>query len=239
MIKKPTDIMNIHKNEVVYIIGTGIELVNLPENVIDQIKNGISIGLNSTHLFLPETTYHCAGHPIQYLLNVKYGNVKGCRIYSGTWQPKILEEKSICMKVQDLNFANAQDPNISQHQVSFNAINAACLMGSKKIVFVGIDMKNKEHYYDLSLEMKQKLLDQTNTIKNEENLDTAVKDDTNVLLDILNGKNPEFKYDWFKKEYTQLFQSLWNNSGISCYTYNPDSIIHESGATLISYGDRI
>ncbi len=80
--KSLSDVYKIHDGETIYLIGNGPGLLDIPEDYKNRISKGISIGVNSSHLFIP-TTYQACSTWSCYLLSCHYGEVSGCRFYQG------------------------------------------------------------------------------------------------------------------------------------------------------------
>ena len=235
------DIIDIHKDQTIYIVGCGSELLNLPNNIKEKITKGISIGLNAVHLFLDKMTYHASGHPFHYALNCKYGNVSSCRFYQG----------------HDIGYDYARNKSLRyhgspqscvhspefKHQISFTATNLACLMGCNNIIFVGISMKTYQHYYDLVDGMKKNMDKQAQDILDNTNNNILLEDGKQFISTLhqkRNAYNAYFAdhYGRFLGEYGKLFKQMQDN-GIYPHTYNQNSIIAEAGAKIISYEESI
>ena len=233
------NIQNRHSNQTIYILGNGPEIACLDDRTYETIKNGISIGTNATHLIFPKTTYYVAGHPIHYVLNCKHGLVDKSRFYHG-WDitQDIDYEKNRTVRYENI----PRSPVYSEeyrNQISFSAINIACLMNPSRIIFIGIDMKSNQRFYDQNTSLKEKLLEQVKSIQKEAK-SSQLSEDTNNTINILTGKmsiNYANTYGRFRGEYTRVFKEM-RSIGIQPVIHNANSILAEAGADILENIDE-
>ncbi len=254
---KLSDYNKIHEGETIYLIGNGPDLHNISESYKEKIANGISIGVNASHLFLPQTTYHCCGHWSHYLLNCEYGSVAGCRFFQG---PKIDEgPRSLdsCFhednKTLDIsrnstwpfndtsvifNEINENSSLLGAEQIAFAATHFACIMGAKKIVYLGFDQRSSTHFYD-EPEYKKIIKEQTDSLIEKYKNDYFLKHDLEDFYAVID-KTASLcflsRQDAFKSKFSGMFNVMLEH-GTTPIVHNRDSIVFDSGAELRDYDD--
>lgn len=255
-IKSFLELKDLYIGKTVVIIGNGPDLMNLNEKFKEKLKELITIGCNVSHLFLNETNFHVSGHWSTHLYNLHFGKVKDCRLFQGPTIQEINYIDNNTLNVENINVVTRLDtfikPNLNEkylvgaEQIGLAALHLAYIIGAKKIIFIGVDMKSSEHYYD-DEEHCQNLLNQWNY------LEELYSNSSIIMRDLKNMKNGSiFKsleieggdgniikkqsyfenYDYTLYNYSHIFQFL-KNENVEIFTANKNSIIFEAGAEHI------
>tara|TARA_R110002020_G_scaffold266993_2_gene482105 strand:+ start:2702 stop:3490 length:789 start_codon:yes stop_codon:yes gene_type:complete len=258
--KRLGDFYQIHKDETIYLIGNGAGLLDAPKSYKDKISRGISIGVNSSHLFLP-TTYQACSTWSCYLLSCHYGEVSGCRFYQGqrmgndsSWPfggPTTLNSSFYSENNTIDIYSNMEPPSSTDvlfrkpeesspfygtYNIMFTATNLATMMGANKIVYLGFDQRNNGHYYDTP-ESMPKYKEQTNEIKKIYSSDTYIVKDIEDMevININKEKTPDYlKGGWCQDKLSIIFDAMKKND-VTPIVHIKDSIVHEAGAIWKDY----
>ena len=258
--KKLSDVYQIHKGETIYLIGNGPDLLNIPEEYYENIKNGISIGANTSHLFMP-TTYQACSSWSSYILNCNYGVVTGCRFYHGqgmgndssypwggatTLEPSFFEENNtiytahhavnpINRSIQDALFENPHENGqiFGAINTIFALINLATIMGAAKIVFLGCDHKLPGHYYDHYILMGL-LQGQKDEMLKKYSADPYIVSDLQEMTtyNIDKTEIPPYLKTNDNAEPLKAMISCMKENGVEPIVHTKNSLVYESGATL-------
>ena len=260
---KLSDVYQIHKGETIYLIGNGPALLEIPDSYKEKISNGISIGVNSSHLF-SNTTYQMCSTWSCYLLNCHYGNVEECRFYHGqgigtdsswpfggatTLSASFFADNNTLNIADEMKEPRSPDvlfskPNgffYGNDNMLFSATNLATIMGASVIVYLGFEQKTSGHYYDKP-ELMELYKNQTCEMK------TVYKNDPHILKDLEDmeikniNKNvtPEYlsiRKQEFKNKLTMLIDTMKKHD-VTPVVHVKNSVVYEAGAIWKDYEDE-
>ena len=279
------DYANVHKDETIYLIGTGPEILNISAKYRDKIKEGTSIAVNSHHLFIENPTYHCSGHWSHYLLNCEHSNPTGCRFFQGKRPEKgvwfdsilgiytktrnggeILSPHSFDRSFYDQNNTvdlssnirsghgfrsvekgeadrlfdevNSDSPMFGSDNIAFTATHLACVMGAKKIVYIGFDQKSCHHYYE-SVHLLPTLQNQIKSLYSKYKSDGFLKKDIQHLWDMVKKvRSPDYLefVGYNRIKFEKMFQCM-NRNNVTPIVHNKNSVVFDAGAKLTNYDD--
>ena len=263
--KKLSDVFNIHAGETIYLIGNGPALLEIPDEKYEQIKNGISIGSNSSHLFMP-TTYQACSSWSSYILSCNYGIVKSCRFYSGqgigddpswpfgtatTLQPTFFRDNNTIYTsdhavhpvTRPMCSALFDDPKESEQifgadNIIFACINLATIMGASEIVFVGFDQRETGHYYDHPLLMRVFKAQAEEMLRKYHDDPYIVEELKNMIRLNIYGEEsltPEFLKSDWCKPKLSSMFDCMKNKNVTPIVYRTNSIVCDAGAEYRSY----
>jgi len=266
--KSLSDVYKIHEGETIYLIGNGPSLLEIPEEKYEKIKNGISIGSNSSYLFMP-TTYQACSSWSSYILSCHYGIVSGCRFYSGqgigddpSWPLGTATTlKSTFFKDNNTIYTTDHavhpvtspmcnvlfdDPKESGQifgadNIIFACTNLATIMGASEIVYVGFDQREPGHYYDHPLLMrvfKAQTEEMLKTYFNDPYIVDELKNMWSLNIDKEESLKPEFLKTDWCKPKLSSMFDCMKNKNVTPIVYRTNSIIYDAGATLRSYNDE-
>ena len=265
---KLSDVYQIHKGETIYLIGNGPALLEIPEKKYNEIKNGITIGSNSSHLFMP-TSYQSCSSWSSYLLSCHYGEVSGCRFYSGqgigddsSWPfGTATTLKSTFFKNNNTIFTSNHavhpvhrpvcdalfgDPMEDEQifgadNIIFACTNLATIMGASKIVYVGFDQRESGHYYDkpqLMCELQKQTQEMLEKYSNDPYIVAELQN--MIRLNIL--KDESLKPEFLKKDWCKpkllLMFECMRKNNVTPFVHRTNSIVYDAGATLKGYDDE-
>ncbi len=262
--KSLSDIHRIHAGETIYLIGNGPAILDIPDDYKSKIKNGISIGVNSSHLFMP-TTYQVCSTWSCYLLSCYYGEVSGCRFYQGqgigndsSWpfggativSPDFFSEYNtidIHSHMSDPIFATAlvnrptsNSAMWGRDNIMFSATNLATIMGAKEVVYLGFDQRNNGHYYDVE-SLMEVYKQQTNEMKKMYSLDPHILKDLEDMEYKNISKEETPQYLKVKNSNKGKLESLFSHMGsfgITPVVHVKDSVVYDAGAEWRDYEDE-
>lgn len=260
--EKLSDFYQIHKGETIYLIGNGPDLMNISEDYYDKIYNGISIGANTSHLFMP-TTYQAMSSWSSYIVSCNFGVVPECRFYHGqgmsetdsshpwggatTLSSSFFEENNtlytahhavnpINRSTQDALFS---DPKENGHifgavNTIFALINLATIMGAARIVFLGCDHRLPGHYYDHHV-LRGVLRGQINEMIEKYSDDPYIVTDLrdSMLADNINKKeSPRYLTVDDNRGPLTSMISCMKENDVEAVVHTKNSLVYECGATL-------
>ena len=260
-----SDFYNIHSGKTIYLIGNGYGLLEIPDNIKNKLKNEITIGVNSSHLF-GTTTYNNSSTWSCYLMNCHFGEVTECRFYQGrgmgleendsSWHtggPTTLPETfyddnntvSISHHLRHPFFDSSalfvnpgeNGPIFGADNSIFGATNIATIMGAKKIVYLGFDGKGN-HYYDEPTLMEK-------YIQQKDVLIEIYADDPFIQLDLADMENKNITkkeaLDYLTSTYGETHRKLhciftaMREKDVTPYVSKKDSVVYEAGATFLDW----
>ena len=262
--KSLSDVYKIHDGETIYLIGNGPGLLDIPEDYKNRISKGISIGVNSSHLFIP-TTYQACSTWSCYLLSCHYGEVSGCRFYNGqgigtdsSWPFGTATTVSSSFFIEnntvDIHSHQSSDPQsfdalftkptetslmFGRDNIMFTATNLATIMGASKIVYLGFDQRNNGHYYDIPEHMEM-YKSQTNEMKKTYSSDPHIMEDLKDMeaKNINKEMTPQYlKSNWCRDKLSLMIKEMKQND-VTPIVHIKDSIVYEAGATWKDYEDE-
>jgi hypothetical protein len=249
------DLYQIHKDQTIYLIGNGLGVLDISDSYLKKIRDGISIGVNSSHLWGP-TTYQASSTWSCYLLSCHYGVAHGCRIYQGqgigtdpSWP--LGEATTISSSFFSDNntiniYEHMQDPSTTEalftkpsggspffgrDNIMFTATNLATIMGANKIVYLGFDQRDDGHYYDVP-ELMDMYKKQTKEMKEIYSSDPHILRDLEDMeyKNINKEEKPQYlRSSWCKDKLSFLFSAMKEKNVIPVVHTN-DSIVYDAGA---------
>jgi len=256
------DIYQIHTGETIYLIGNGPGALEISESYKEKIENGISIGVNSSHLWGP-TTYQASSTWSCYLLSCHYGVVTGCRFYQGqgigtdsswpfggatTVQTSFFSDNNTIDIHSNMNEPSSTNalfdkpdkgsPLFGRDNIMFTATNLATVMGASRIVYLGFDQRDDGHYYDIPRLMDM-YKQQTQEMKEMYSSDPHIFKDLEDMeyKNINKEAKPEYlRSNWCRDKLSHLFVAMKEND-ITPVVHLEDSIVYEAGAALEEYNE--
>ena len=146
-----------YRGKTIYIIGTGVQLATISDDILKKIKNEVTIGCNACfYKIVP--TYWMSAHISQAFIATKYLSGKSTMFLldSGKYKQHHNKLNKHIIVVSRPEFKGnlegkfGKAPRIrAKNNIIFGAMHLAIILGAKKIVFVGIELTGANHYYHM------------------------------------------------------------------------------------------
>jgi hypothetical protein len=173
------DLNNSQKEKTIFVIGNSPQLNDVTPEQIKKIEEGVSIGVNHTPLKL-KTTYYLAGHINHMLYHYFYTpwfNEHTIKVFHGptyNFDMSIFENLVTTVAFPyrwyvrhyggshlpvQLTKGNSKDERlVGAENCALTASHLAFIMGAKNIVFVGMEMRSRAHFYNFDKKLEEAML---------------------------------------------------------------------------------
>lgn len=233
-----------HVDETIFIVGAGPQLASLNDHQLRRLESRTCIGLNwTTHKFSP--TYFLSAY-IGYVLLAGRGSPQTLLIHMRpVYEPPLVDG---ILTVRRLHFDETTgltrrleppEPILyTLRNVALGATHLAFVMGARRVVYIGVEQRNRLHYFYDDEKLRRRLLDDIRKLENYRHLFNIDHDNATlqamievVQSDVVEAGNTPF----YKMSHVETFRAYFDilaDSGIEVYSTRADSVVSDAGAAF-------
>lgn len=232
-----------HRGDDIFVIGAGPQLNEISEDAFRLLGNKITIGVNRVQYKLKLTYFISAYIAENLLAKMDQDDLVALHMRKEYVAP--LDSRLLTVKRTHFDPAVGLPPEFSSpvptihtlRNVTLGATHLALILGAKRIIYLGIEQKNRLHYYNTDQKLKDRIADGLRRIENKDIFNIDHKHCTfDYLMELLH-KPPEalnqldYLYD-HRPTYRAYFEIL-KQRGIAYYTTKKESVLFDSGAPYL------
>lgn len=242
------DLEKRHENETIFIIGSGVGLLDLSASEILALGKNICIGVNRTQ-YVVRLTYFISSYISEVAL-AKIHQSDVTAIHSRPVLEKPLLDGIFTLKrfyseevdlIQN-TFGRPVPTLITRNNVIFLATHLALVMGARKIFYVGVDQRSSLHFYEANERFLESMaIDMSKVIAQHHkilSIDHSYANPLQKLRSFVFQAETLKKTKFYETDHTSLlqkwFQHFNSNYGVEFFTNLSDSVVHDAGARIYS-----
>lgn len=151
-----TELNGRHSGETVFVIGAGAQLGELSDEQVSELEKRVSIGVNWT-IYKVAPTYFLSAYIGQIRLAQVADEPKTCLlhmrpVYERPLLPGVIPLRRrpyLLGKGLPRRFAEPEPVLFTRRNVVLAASHLALILGARRIVFVGVEQRNRLHFFQL------------------------------------------------------------------------------------------
>jgi hypothetical protein len=231
-----------HAGETVFIVGAGPQLAKLSDEELRQLERHPCIGVNwTTHKFAP--TYFLSAY-IGYILLAQKGSLTTLPIHMRPlYEPPLVEGILALRRVdfdEDVGLTRRLEPPeptlFTLMNVALGATHLALIMGAREVAFIGVEQRNRLHYFHDDAPMRRRILKDAKQLKRHFHMFDI--DHPNATFDamanVLRGEPDQVvSRPFFELSHIETFRayfSILDRLGVNVYSTSRESVISDAGA---------
>ncbi|MDY7005640.1 MAG: hypothetical protein SWX82_17335 [Cyanobacteriota bacterium] len=237
------------KNSTIYIIGAGPQLNSLLDEEVNLLERSATIGVNRVQ-YKVKTRYFISAYPSEILLAQKilpkHSTIIHMRPKIEDLFPEFNNIITIKREIFDKNkglsrFLSLSNPVIfTKMNVALGATHLAFILGAKKIVYIGVEQRNKVHFYDESIAIKQRIKKDLVDLKKWHSIfsiDHRNRSCENYLKALDSNIDDLKASKFYTTDHVDTFREyfkIMRKQGVEIYATKKDSVVFDAGAVYKS-----
>ena len=242
--RKASELNDLHSGETIFIVGAGPQLAHLVSDELRRLETRTTIGLNRATYLL------CA----KFFLSAYIGQVLLARMSSPTttllhMRPKQeppLEPGIIAVR-RDLyrpgiklhKTFDEKDPVLfTLRNAALGATHLALILGARRIAYVGVEQRNRVHFYHYRKDVQERILADTKKLHDYRYLDVDHPYATHerLISKLRTSRQEEEGKAFYEESHAPAFRryfELLSDLGIETVSTLKDSVVSDAGAAYI------
>jgi hypothetical protein len=231
-----------HLGETIFVIGSGPQLASLSQSTLAKLEKLTTIAVNKVfYQFRP--TYFLSAYIGEVLLAAKRvpeSTLLHMRpIYESPLVTGVIPLKR--MQYENgmsipRNFGDDSPTLLTRFNVALGATHLAYILGAKRIVYLGVEQRNRLHFYNFDEELRQKICSDLMELGDPEILrvDHPYASQANALA-YMNLSIEECMQPFYSIDHTPTFRSYFEilaKNGVDLVATTKESVVADAGARV-------
>jgi hypothetical protein len=231
-----------HAGATVFIVGAGPQLATLSDEELRGLEDHTSIGLNwTTHKFAAR--YFLSAY-IGYVLLAQKGSPTTLPIHMRPVYEEPLADGVLTVRRKHFDeevgltksFTPTEPTLFTKKNVALGATHLALIMGARQVAFIGVEQRNRLHYFHDDPELRRRNLDDARDLEDKFHLFNVDHSDASfeAMRNVLQAETDrEQSTPFYKLSHVDTFRSYFeilNQLGVQVFSTLKDSVISDAGA---------
>lgn len=233
-----------HQGATIFVVGAGPQLGELDDETLERLEREVTIGVNSTtYVFTP--TYYMSAYPSQILLGQTSANgtpqfIQIRRTYEELVPGSVVIQRKRFWFWRRLHptFTPPKPVLYTSRNVVLAATHFALVLGAQRIAYIGVEQRNKLHFWHTSPYVVPRMLDDIASLRGSPELGEDHRyESVDGLLDyVQTSASVAAEEDFYKKSHVRSFRRYLrelDRHGVEGVTTRDRTVVSAAGAEVV------
>lgn len=233
----------IHRGKTIFVVGAGPQLAGLRKDTLKQLNSMITIGVNKT-FFMVKLKYFLSAYIGEILLATQQTDKTTILHMREKYEPPLVQNvvplKRIMFEpgMELTSELDALCPTLmTRLNVALGATHLAYVMGARRIVFVGVEQRDRLHFWNFDEAARQKIVAAL-TKRGDPQILTIDHSYATLERDLtaLSMSPNECMGPFFQIDHTPTFRAYFDlllRGGVEVIATTTESVVADAGARVL------